>query len=52
MFRKPLVMVTVWLPSDTVQGVIDSSWTIAMRFMEWENTGLLPLPLERFPLLT
>jgi hypothetical protein len=42
----------VWLPSDTVQAVIERSWTIMMRYMEWESAGSKPLPIERFPLLT
>ncbi len=40
------------IPKDTSQEVIERSWTIMNRFLEYRKRGSVPLPISDFPLLT
>ena len=40
-----------WISHEPIEDVIERSWIIMDRFIEWRRKGENPLPLDRFPIL-
>jgi hypothetical protein len=41
----------VWHPAESIQIIIERSWTIMMRYMEWKSRGEVPLSESHFKIL-